>query len=116
MRTASITRSPSFSFGMNSPPRFKATGTLAATRPERQPGRDDRHRRITMSSAGVKTCLSSRTSQTSFSWTFEPRPIETSTGIKVSERIIEPNRAKITVRAIGRNSFPSVPCKARIGR
>ena len=31
MRTASIKRSPSLSRGMNSPPRFRATGTLAPT-------------------------------------------------------------------------------------
>ena len=38
------------------------------------------------------------------------------TGISVNERTIEPSRAKMTVRAIGRNSFPSIPSSVRIGR
>ena len=38
-----------------------------------------------------------------------------STGISVKLRIIDPARAKITVSAIGRKSFPSVPCRARSG-
>ena len=39
-----------------------------------------------------------------------------STGIRVSERTIEPSRAKMTVRAMGWNSFPSTPSRVRIGR
>ena len=39
-----------------------------------------------------------------------------STGINVSDSTIEPARAKITVRAIGRNSLPSTPSSARIGK
>ena len=38
------------------------------------------------------------------------------TGINVSDKIIEPANAKITVSAIGRNSFPSTPSSVRIGR
>ena len=38
------------------------------------------------------------------------------TGMKVSDRTSEPARAKITVSAMGRKSFPSVPWRARIGR
>ncbi len=39
-----------------------------------------------------------------------------STGISVSDRTIEPTRAKMTVSAIGRNSLPSIPSSVRIGR
>ncbi len=39
-----------------------------------------------------------------------------STGISVSDMIIEPIRAKMTVSAMGRKSLPSVPSSVRIGR
>ena len=39
-----------------------------------------------------------------------------STGISVSESTIDPARAMITVKAIGRNSLPSTPSSVRIGR
>jgi hypothetical protein len=44
------------------------------------------------------------------------RKNDASTGIAVNERISEPVRAKITVRAIGRNIFPSTPSRASSGR
>ena len=62
------------------------------------------------------TTFRTRTSQTSFSSAFAPSAIDASTGINVRDRTIDPNRAKITVSAIGRKSFPSVPSSARIGR
>jgi len=36
--------------------------------------------------------------------------------MSVIDRTIEPSSAKITVRAIGRNSLPSIPSRVRIGR
>ena len=60
--------------------------------------------------------LAQRSSQTSFSCGRLERHIAASTGISVSDRSSEPASAKITVSAIGRNSFPSVPWSARIGR
>ena len=39
-----------------------------------------------------------------------------STGMSVSDITIEPARAKMTVSAIGRKSFPSIPSSVRIGR
>ncbi len=36
--------------------------------------------------------------------------------MSVSDRTSEAARAKMTVNAIGRKSFPSTPCKVRIGR
>jgi hypothetical protein len=36
--------------------------------------------------------------------------------MSVRERIIEPAKAKMTVRAIGRNILPSTPSSVKIGR
>ena len=36
--------------------------------------------------------------------------------IKVKDSTIDAVKAKTTVKAMGRNSFPSTPCKVRIGR
>ena len=44
------------------------------------------------------------------------RTVAQSAGTRVSERIIDPARAKITVHAMGRNNFPSTPSSVRIGR
>ena len=38
------------------------------------------------------------------------------TGMSTRDTISEPTRAKMTVRAIGRNSLPSMPSRVRIGR
>ena len=66
IRRASITRSPSLSFGMNSPPRFIATGTLTPTNARASkvttPGR-----RITASSIGAYSRLASRIRKTTYS-------------------------------------------------
>ena len=39
-----------------------------------------------------------------------------SAGMNVIDRISEPASANSTVRAIGRNSFPSTPSRVRMGR
>ena len=116
MRTASIKRSPSLSRGMNSPPRLK------------------RHRHAGDHEARARTTAANRMADESIEHRLvemldpaeQPdflllgpgaqRPIAASTGIRVSDKSSEPARAKITVSAIGRNSFPSVPWSARIGR
>ena len=46
-------------------------------------------------------------------WRVKPRP---DAGIKVMLRMSAPESARITVSAIGRNIFPSIPARDRIGR
>ena len=41
---------------------------------------------------------------------------DASTGIRVRESTKEPASANTTVKAIGRNSLPSIPTNVRIGR
>ena len=66
--------------------------------------------------SGWKSLWAMRSTSVSLSDTFRGSPSEASTGIKVSERTSEAERAKMTVRAIGRKSFPSMPSRVRIGK
>ena len=93
---------------MNSAPMFQAMGTLVATNPPASKSAISGWR-TNRSSTGVYNRLIQRISQSSFSSAWSLRPSEAITGMNESDRTSEPARAKITVRAIGRNSFPSVP-------
>ena len=116
MRTASIRRSPSLSRGMNSPPRLRRDRHAGAD--ERQ-GHD--HRGHRMADKGVERRLIELldpAEQPDFLLLGPGRsgPSRPAPASRVSDNSSEPARAKITVRAMGRNSFPSVPWSARIGR
>ena len=52
----------------------------------------------------------------SVSLTEPPKKNDASTGMSVMAKASAPPRANITVRAIGRNIFPSTPVSERIGR
>ena len=81
MRTASISRSPSLSRGMNSAPMFQAIGTLVITRPAARSTAMTGWR-TNRSSTGVYSRLIQRISQSSFSSARSLRPSEAITGMK----------------------------------
>jgi hypothetical protein len=56
------------------------------------------------------------TRKLSFSESFLGRSSEASAGMKVKDSTSAPASANSTVRAIGRNIFPSMPTSDRIGR
>ena len=101
---------------MNSAPMFQAIGMLVAISPARQDQGDDGMAEKEVEHGSVEPLEVQRISQISFSWVRSESPREAMTGMKVSDRTSEPARAKITVRAMGRKSLPSVPWRARMGR
>ena len=109
MRTASISRSPSLSRGMNSAPMFQAIGTLVITRPAARNTAMNGWRTNRSSTGVYKPLDPADQPELLFLRRGRSRPSEAITGMNESDRTSEPARAKITVRAIGRNSFPSVP-------
>ena len=93
-------------FAGKAPPTVTAPTTIRVGHGNRRP-----RRRI-----GWKIAWAARSTRVSLSFTRRDRPSEASTGMSVSDMTIEPSRAKTTVSAIGRKSFPSIPWRVRIGR
>ena len=67
-------------------------------------------------STGAYSRLASRITSGSRSSIRRGKSKLASTGISVIDSTSEPAKAKITVNAIGRNSFPSMPSSVRIGK
>ena len=102
---------PSLSRGTNSEPSVRPRSVVRdGDRARRQRASTIGNRRPSRSS-GRNSQWARRSTSVSLSDVFRGSPSDASTGISVSDRTIEPARAKMTVRAIGRNSFPSTPFK-----
>lgn len=110
-----ITKAPSFRRGTNSDPSLRPSTVVpavrAATRPSVASGCRNPQRR-----SGWNSERANRSTSVSRSDIVRGRPTEASTGMRVSDSTSDAARAKMTVSAIGRNSFPSIPSKVNMGK